>query len=272
MSNRKTVKSACRLVALVVLGWTTSALSAVLETEVPGRVFDETQVVRFTLTPAEGRTWAVADVRGRQVVSGTADAKGALSLGVLPAGYYRLTVSCNGGETATVQGTGSCGESAASCACNTWSDAKLLLWDYDTKEDARPSAGGILQLDRIFSRAGDSSMVEVAFRMDGMKYAGFGYAAKRNGQWTVRNLAGFCAGVLPQACTGPCDESDGVRVWSICADEASEPDLRSPTTTAYGKWTMDWSPTVYYRVQDGKSLIPGPAWDDIEPVPFGVVP
>ena len=101
MSNRKTVVTACRLVALVVLGWTMGALSAVLETEVPGRVFDETQVVRFTLTPAEGRTWAVADVRGRQVVSGTAEAKGALSLGVLPAGYYRLTVSCNGGETAT---------------------------------------------------------------------------------------------------------------------------------------------------------------------------
>ena len=113
-------------------------------------------------------------------------------------------------------------------------------------------------------------MVEIAFQMDQMSYAGFGYAAKRNGQWTIKNLAGFCAGVLPQRCTGKCNDEEPIRVWSVCASENAAPGVESTSTTAYGKWTIDWSPTVYYRVENDQSLIPGPTWADIEPVSFSV--
>lgn len=58
------------------------------------------------------------------------------------------------GNTEATEGSGPCGEKETGCGCNAWDNAKLLLWDYDTKADARPATASILQLDRIFSRVG----------------------------------------------------------------------------------------------------------------------
>ena len=163
----------------------------------------------------------------------------------------------------------SCGD--GSCACNAWQCARLLLWDYDTHALAMPAEANLLLLDRILSPLMDTTTVEIAFTLDSLKFSGFGTAAKRNGVWTVRNLSGFCAGLVPQSCltcatdpctgafTDECEESD-VRVWAICASENAAPALCAKYAVAYGKWTIDWSPTVYYRVHDGLTLRPGLGW------------
>ena len=153
------------------------------------------------------------------------------------------------------------------CACNEWAGAKLLLWNYDTKAAAMPQAASISVLDRIISRKGDTTMVEIAFDLDDLRFAGFGYVAKRNGKWTIKNLAGFCAGQLSQKCiacsevdpcTGACTQEDesAVLVWGICDNESATPEVVAEKTAAYGKWTIDWSATVYNKVENKASLIP----------------
>ena len=176
-----------------------------------------------------------------------------------------------------------CGEKG--CKCNAWDGAKIQMWNYDTHAAAQFTAMAGLQLDRIFSRNLDSTMVEIAFDLDQLRFAGFGYVAKRNGKWTIKNLAGFCAGVLPQECrscseTDPCteeckawDDTAPVKVWGICDSEAAAPSVESPTTAAYGKWTLDWSAAVYQHVYDKDysaeaGLRPGQTWGTCAPIDF----
>ena len=165
------------------------------------------------------------------------------------------------------------------CGCNAWRSATLLLWDYDTKKPAGFTKLTGLQLDRIISSNLDTSIVEVAFDLDALAFAGYGRAAKREGSWTIRSASGFCAGLLPQACTvcsndcgcdGDGDLSAAVRVWSLCDSENSAPKKAAKWTAAYGKWTLDWSPSVYYRLKAGQSLLPGSSWKNPTKISFGL--
>ena len=172
----------------------------------------------------------------------------------------------------TAEGTATCGPKG--CDCNAWDGAELLLWDYDTKREAMPKTAKIDVLDRIFT--GDTSTVELAFTLDDMKYAGFGRAAKRNGAWTLKWATGFGAGTLPApACTTckttcgvtECAESGKALAWEVCASESTAPTYAGKTA-AYGKWTIDWSATVFNRVTNSQTLIPGANWEAIDPVKF----
>lgn len=174
------------------------------------------------------------------------------------------------GFTST-ESTGACGDTG--CACNDWDTTELLLWDYDTKREAMPKTATIDVMDRIFT--GDTSTVELAFTLDDMKYAGFGRAAKRNGQWTLKWATGFGAGTLAApACTTcttscgvtECAESGKALAWDVCDKETAAPTYNNGKTAAYGKWTIDWSATVFNRVTNGLTLIPGASWEAIEPV------
>lgn len=164
-----------------------------------------------------------------------------------------------------------CGCGEGSCGCNNWKNAEFLLWDYDTKREAMPKSVKMVQLDRIYN--GDTSTVELAMSLDGNGYdlnlAGHGRAAKRNGQWTLKNASGFCAGVIPaEVCKFPCSDVASA-VWSMCADETQAPDLYAKTTAAYGKWTIDWSPTIFNRVTAGEQIMqPGASWEVAKPVAF----
>lgn len=163
-----------------------------------------------------------------------------------------------------VGGTGPCGE-AGGCTCNQWEDAEFLLWNYDTKAEVMPKAVEVLQLDRIFN--GDTTTAEIAFRLVGNSYdftlAGFGRTFKRNGIWTLKYALGFCAGVIPSAaCNDGCVDVPLNGVWSMCASETAAPDTLTDTTAAYGKWTLDWSSTLYYRIQNGLPVTsPGSTWE-----------
>lgn len=158
----------------------------------------------------------------------------------------------------TEKGEELCGEGA--CGCNDWSGAKLILWNYDTKALAQPEAAGITQFDRIF--AGDTTTVELAFQFDNLVFAGFGKVAKRNGSWTLWNASGFCAGqIKADSCkASECAEEESAACWLICADEKTAPTETPETTVAYGKWTIDWSATVYNRYAAGQSLQPSASW------------
>lgn len=165
-----------------------------------------------------------------------------------------------------------CGEGG--CACNEWTGANLVLWDYDSKKAAKVEAWTLLQLDRILN--GDTSTFEMAFDFDSLRFAGFGRVAKRNGKWTIKNASGFCAGLIPQMCStckettcGECTEEDvtPVAVWAICDNEAAAPAVESNTTVAFGKWTLDWSATVYNRILNKQDVTqPGAAWGKAEPI------
>ena len=168
--------------------------------------------------------------------------------------------------------TGTCGETG--CECNAWDGAELLLWDYDTKLEAMPKTAKIDVLDRIYN--GDSTTVEMAFTLDDMKYAGFGRVAKRENNWTLKYAMGFGAGTLPAPECTTCKTSCGATecssigkalAWAICASESTKP-TETPVTAAYGKWTIDWSATVYNRYMNNQTLIPGAAWETITEIPF----
>ena len=165
------------------------------------------------------------------------------------------------------QEVGLCSETNAVCSCNLWNEGELLLWNYDTKKEAMPKKVELVQLDRIF--AGDSTTVEMALKFTGWNYdfnlAGFGRVAKRNGEWTLKFAQGFCAGVIPApSCDKGCEDIVPANCWTICDSEKAEPIFQPFTTAAYGKWTIDWSATVYNRVATGASLRPGTAWDDVK--------
>ena len=167
-----------------------------------------------------------------------------------------------------------CGEGG--CCCNDWSGADLVMWNYDTKEEANPTKAQILLLDRIYNV--DTTTAEICFGIDEMVYSGFGRVAKRNGKWTLKYAAGFGAGLLAQQCStckqvlcGECKgkKSTPVSVWAICADETSAPALKAPFTAAYGKWTIDWSSTIYNRVLNKQDVTqPGAAWQVAKPTSF----
>ena len=167
-----------------------------------------------------------------------------------------------------------CGENG--CCCNDWSGAELVMWNYDTKKEAVPAEAKLALLDRIYN--GDTTTAEICFSLDKMVYAGFGRVAKRNGKWTLKYASGFGAGLLAQQCTtckemlcGECTgtENDDVQVWAICADETKAPNFCAPYTAAYGKWTIDWSSTIYTRLSNKQQVTkPGAAWDEVTPVAF----
>ena len=163
------------------------------------------------------------------------------------------------------------------CACNEWDEANLVLWNYDSKQTAKVEKWELLQLDRILD--GDTTTFEMAFDIDQLRFGGFGKVAKRptnGGKWTIKNASGFCAGLIPQMCStckettcGECTEEDvtPVAVWGICDNESAAPAEESETTVAYGKWTIDWSSTVYNRVLNKQDLTkPGAEWGVAEPV------
>ena len=163
---------------------------------------------------------------------------------------------------------------AAGCECNDWAQSELVMWNYDTKKEVAPNAQLHL-LDRIFN--GDTTTAEICFSLDQMTYAGFGRVAKRNGKWTLKSASGFGAGLLPQQCSEcekSCDCSETcttapVQVWLICADESKAPNACAPYTAAYGKWTIDWSATVYNRLNTKQQVTkPGADWEQGVPVLF----
>ena len=184
------------------------------------------------------------------------------------------------GSTAYGDIPGPCSETNTVCQCNQWDEGELLLWNYDTKKEAMPKTAKIVQLDRIYT--GDSTTVEMAFKFEGWNYdfnlAGFGRVAKRNNIWTLKFAQGFCAGVIPAPnCNGDCGETAPARVWAMCgevslgANEKYAPEWAPKTTAAYGKWTIDWSSTVYNRVAAGQTLLPGSSWDaKLSEIPFTV--
>ena len=162
-----------------------------------------------------------------------------------------------------------CGCGEGSCGCNEWKDAEFLMWDYDTKKEAMPKSVKLVQLDRIYN--GDTKTVELTMSLDGngydMNIAGFGNTAKRNDVWTLKSASGFCAGVIPaEVCKFPCSDVASA-VWTMCANENQAPDFYAKTTSAYGKWTLNWSPTVYSRLLKGEQVSkPGVEWDEIKPI------
>ena len=167
-----------------------------------------------------------------------------------------------------------CGEGG--CECNDWSAAELVMWNYDTKAEAVPAEAKLALLDRIYN--GDTTTAEICFNLDKMTYAGFGRVAKRNGKWTLKYASGFGAGLLAQKCTtctemtcGECTgtEDADVQVWAICADESAAPNFCAPYTAAYGKWTIDWSATIYNRLLNKQQVVqPGASWQIATPVLF----
>ena len=178
------------------------------------------------------------------------------------------------GSTAYGDIPGPCSETNTVCQCNQWDEGELLLWNYDTKKEAMPKTAKIVQLDRIYT--GDSTTVEMAFKFEGWNYdfnlAGFGRVAKRNDMWTLKFAQGFCAGVIPApSCDKGCEEIVPALTWTVCQSEKTAPAFAPKTTAAYGKWTIDWSATVYNRVAAGQTLLPGSSWDaKLSEIPFTV--
>lgn len=161
-----------------------------------------------------------------------------------------------------------CGCGEGICSCNEWENgsAELVFWNYDTKQEIAPKAK-IIQMDRIFT--GDTQTFEMAFDLDDMRFGGFGKWFYRNNVKTVKYASGFCAGVIPaEPCKFPCSDVPS-SVWSMCADETQAPDLYAKTTVAYGKWTLDWSSTIFNRVSAGEQVTqPGASWEVAKPVAF----
>ena len=183
------------------------------------------------------------------------------------------------GATAYGDRPGPCSETNTVCQCNQWDEGELLLWNYDTKKEAMPKTAKIVQLDRIYT--GDTTTVEMAFKFEGWNYdfnlAGFGRVAKRNDIWTLKFAQGFCAGVIPApSCDKGCEEIVPALTWPMCDkfrldNERLPPSFAPKTTAAYGKWTIDWSSTVYNRVAAGQTLLPGSSWDaKLSEIPFTV--
>ena len=172
---------------------------------------------------------------------------------------------------------GSAGDGAAGlcgvkgCACNEWEGgtSEIVLWNYDTKKEVAISYAKILQSDRIFN--GDTTTFELAFAINQMAFGGFGRTFKRDGVWTAKYAAGFCAGLIEaDSCSVAATCSTrGSKVWSMCANEGAAPDITSKTAVAYGKWTIDWSSTIFYRLQNGEQVTqPGASWEVAKPVVF----
>ena len=166
-------------------------------------------------------------------------------------------------------GAGLCGEAGA-CSCNEWENgsAELVFWNYDTKQEIAPKAK-IIQMDRIYT--GDTQTFEMAFDLDNMRFGGFGKWFYRNNVKTVKYASGFCAGVIPaEKCTaGVCGETADSKVWAMCDSEMLAPQVAEKTTVAYGKWTLDWSATIFNRVTAGEQVTqPGASWEVAKPVAF----
>ena len=164
--------------------------------------------------------------------------------------------------------TGICGEGY--CDCNQWENgnAELVFWNYDTKQEIAPKAK-ILQMDRIYT--GDTQTFEMAFDLDDMRFGGFGKWFYRNDVKTVKYASGFCAGLIPaEKCTaGVCGETADSKVWAMCDSERLPPQVAEKTTVAYGKWTLDWSSTIYNRVTAGQQVNqPGQSWQVAKEVSF----
>ena len=155
------------------------------------------------------------------------------------------------------------------CACNEWEagTSEIVLWNYDTKKEVAITNAKIVQSDRIFN--GDTTTFELAFSINQMAFAGFGRTFKREGVWTAKYAAGFCAGLIEaDSCALQCS-TQGSQVWSMCAAETAAPDIKSKTAVAYGKWTIDWSSTIYSRLANGEQVTqPGASWDAAKPVNF----
>ena len=171
-------------------------------------------------------------------------------------------------------GQGPCGETNTVCSCNMWNEGELLLWNYDTKAEAMPKTAKIVQLDRIYT--GDTTTIEMAVKFEGWGYdfnlAGFGRVAGRNGLPTIKFAQGFCAGVIPApTCQADrCSQKAIAAAWTICQKPSEAPVFAPETTAAYGKWTLDWSATVYNRYASGMTLIPGKNWEEMKEIPFNV--
>lgn len=160
-------------------------------------------------------------------------------------------------------------DASDTCGCDVWDKTEILLWDYDTHKALKPTTAKFDVLDRIYT--GDSTTAELTFSLDGMTFAGFGRTAKRDGIMTLKWANGFCAGFLESPKCVDCFECGDIvpaKAWTICGDPSKEPDSECDKTSAYGKWTIEWSPTVYNKVINGMDLMPGGYWEANEPVPF----
>ena len=164
---------------------------------------------------------------------------------------------------------GLCGEEGL-CACNQWENgnAELVFWNYDTKQEIAPKAK-ILQMDRIYT--GDTQTFEMAFDLDDMRFGGFGKWFYRNDVKTVKYASGFCAGLIPaeKCAKGVCGDTLDSKVWGMCDSERLAPQVAEKTTVAYGKWTLDWSATIYNRHSAGQQVnLPGQGWEVAKEVSF----
>lgn len=143
------------------------------------------------------------------------------------------------------------------CACNTWKNTKLVLWDYDTHETYKVDTAELLVLDRIAND--DSQSVEISFTIDGLVFGGFGTCGMHDGNVTLATATGFCAGVMPspvcENCHG-CGDIVPSAVWSICAALYSAPDAEATYTAAYGKWSMTFDQTAASKIFDGEIATP----------------
>ncbi len=162
-------------------------------------------------------------------------------------------------------------DDAIACDCNEWSNAEIVLWNYDTKKAAVPTVASIKILDRIYS--GDSATAEITFTLDDMTFSGFGRCSRRSdGTVALKQASGFCAGSMPAPTCSSCDCGDATptKVWSICSSPADMPEEECDNTTCYGKWAMTWSALVEDRVIKGLDMIPGAEWEAAEPVSFTI--
>lgn len=148
------------------------------------------------------------------------------------------------------EGCGPCGDDLTACGCNDWQGAKLVIWDYDTKEDASAlfSSCKVTQLNR-FGFA-DTAPVEMVIEFDDVKCGGFGKAGRRSdGNTAVEYVSGFCCGRLPWDCG--CEEAVPANVWTICGDA-----IESMTTACYGKWTLQRDGSFAAKLVEGEPPVP----------------
>lgn len=161
------------------------------------------------------------------------------------------------GTTPTVASSCGCSD-VVGCECNSWNDAYIALYDYDTKLPYEATSAEFLQLNRVGCENTQRDKVELAFALTTkcedatatMTFAGFGTCGNHDGNITIGSVGGYCAGLLPAGTyddPGPCGDLGciaGNNVWNLCDNTYFE----SKTTAAYGKWTFTWDSSIAAKV------------------------
>lgn len=173
------------------------------------------------------------------------------------------------GNTETTEIAGKSCNLVKGCACNTWDNAKIIAWDYDTHEAFNIESAELVQLDRIMTSTGGTKKCEVGFKINDLVFSGFGLTGKRDGNITLYSANGCCAGQLPaghcENCIA-CGDEVASKVWSICTSENDGPDMEIEKCTAYGKWILRWDDSAVRRLKAGDDIVKAGVWQETTPV------